>query len=168
MVVNSIIHLDENICQKGRPKRRCIYAVRENAKVVGVRTDDADDRVRRRKMTHCGDPWTWTSRKKKKDGKKVVTQWYQNHTKREHTPCLNMNVSLAWERSVMTLHSETLKWKISPCRRGCAEMHVGVGLPSSFTLFFFSFECNKDRMMGSKDQARFQANSIPLFHISPP
>ena len=38
----------------GRPKRRFMDAV--NEKLVGVREEDAEDRVRWRQMIHCGDP----------------------------------------------------------------------------------------------------------------
>ncbi|XP_062865903.1 uncharacterized protein LOC134328668 [Trichomycterus rosablanca] len=42
--------------QRGRPKRRYMDAVREDMEVVGVRTEDAVDRVRWRRMTRCGNP----------------------------------------------------------------------------------------------------------------
>ena len=42
---------------RGRLKRRFMDVVKENMKVVGVREEDAEDRVRWRQMTPpCGDP----------------------------------------------------------------------------------------------------------------
>ena len=41
---------------RGRPKRRFMDVVREDMKLVGVREEDAEDRVRWRHMIHCGDP----------------------------------------------------------------------------------------------------------------
>lgn len=49
-------------------------------------------------------------------------------------------------------------------------MHVGVGLASLFTLFFFFFfssKNNEDRMMESKDQARFQVQLHPIISYLP-
>ena len=40
----------------GRPKRRFMDGVKENLKLDSVREDDAEDRVRWRKMIHCGEP----------------------------------------------------------------------------------------------------------------
>ncbi|KAK2875054.1 hypothetical protein Q8A73_024333, partial [Channa argus] len=41
---------------RGRPKRRFMDVVREDMKLVGVREEDAEDRVRWRHMIRCGDP----------------------------------------------------------------------------------------------------------------
>ena len=41
---------------RGRPKRRFMDVVKEDMKLVGVREEDADDRVRWRWMICCGDP----------------------------------------------------------------------------------------------------------------
>ena len=41
---------------KGRPKRRFMDVVKEDMKLVGVRDEDEEDRVRWRQMIHCGDP----------------------------------------------------------------------------------------------------------------
>ena len=41
---------------RGRPKRRFMDVVKEDMKVVGVREEDAKDRVRWRQMIRCGDP----------------------------------------------------------------------------------------------------------------
>ena len=40
---------------RGRPKRRFMDVVREDMKLAGVREEDAEDRVRWRQMTRCGD-----------------------------------------------------------------------------------------------------------------
>ena len=39
--------------KRGRPKRRCMYGVNLDMQVVGVR---AEDRVRWKRWTRCGDP----------------------------------------------------------------------------------------------------------------
>ena len=41
---------------RGRPKRRFMDAVNEDMKVAGVRVEDAEDRLRWRKLIRCGDP----------------------------------------------------------------------------------------------------------------
>ena len=41
---------------RGRPKRRFMDAVKEDMKIVGVRGEDAEDRVRWRRMIHLDDP----------------------------------------------------------------------------------------------------------------
>ena len=41
---------------RGRPKRRFIDVVKEDMKVVGVREEDTEDRVRWRQLIRCGDP----------------------------------------------------------------------------------------------------------------
>ena len=41
---------------RGRPKRRFMDVVREDIKVVGVRGEDTENRVRWRKLIRCGDP----------------------------------------------------------------------------------------------------------------
>ena len=41
---------------RGRPKRIFVNVVKEEMKLVDVREDEAEDRVRWRQMTHCGDP----------------------------------------------------------------------------------------------------------------
>ena len=41
---------------RGRPKRRFVDAVKEDMKLVGVREEDAGDRVRWRWMIHCSCP----------------------------------------------------------------------------------------------------------------
>ena len=41
---------------RGRPKRRFMGVVKEDVKLVGVREEDVEDRVRRRQMISCGDP----------------------------------------------------------------------------------------------------------------
>ncbi|KAF7659468.1 hypothetical protein LDENG_00297190 [Lucifuga dentata] len=41
---------------RGRPKRRFMDAVKEDMKLVGVREEEAEDRVRWRQMIRCGDP----------------------------------------------------------------------------------------------------------------
>ena len=41
---------------RGRPKRRFMNVVKEDMKLVGVREEDAEDRVRWRQMIHRGDP----------------------------------------------------------------------------------------------------------------
>ena len=40
----------------GRPEMRVMDVVKEDMKLAGVREEDVDDRVRWRKMNHCGDP----------------------------------------------------------------------------------------------------------------
>ncbi|KAF7654546.1 hypothetical protein LDENG_00068520 [Lucifuga dentata] len=41
---------------RGRPKRRFMDVVKEDMKLVGVREEEAEDRVRWRQMIRCGDP----------------------------------------------------------------------------------------------------------------
>ena len=41
---------------RGRPKKRFMDVVKEDMKVVGVRKEDAEDRVRWRRIICCGDP----------------------------------------------------------------------------------------------------------------
>ncbi|XP_013866635.1 uncharacterized protein LOC106519479 [Austrofundulus limnaeus] len=41
---------------RGRPKRRFMDGVKEDMKVVGVREEDAEDRVTWKQKTHCGNP----------------------------------------------------------------------------------------------------------------
>ena len=41
---------------RGRPRRRFMDVVKEDMKVVGVREEDAEDRVRWRQLIRCGDP----------------------------------------------------------------------------------------------------------------
>ncbi|KAF7641470.1 hypothetical protein LDENG_00280470 [Lucifuga dentata] len=41
---------------RGRPKRRFMDAVKEDMKLVDVREEEAEDRVRWRQMICCGDP----------------------------------------------------------------------------------------------------------------
>ena len=41
---------------RGRLKERFMDVVKENMKLVGVREEDAEDRVRWRWMIRCGDP----------------------------------------------------------------------------------------------------------------
>ena len=41
---------------RGRPKRRFMDEVKEDMKLVGVREEDAQDRVRWRQLIRCGDP----------------------------------------------------------------------------------------------------------------
>ena len=41
---------------RGRPKRRFMDVVKVDMKVVGVREEDAEDRVRWRTLIRCGDP----------------------------------------------------------------------------------------------------------------
>ncbi|KAF7657713.1 hypothetical protein LDENG_00023190 [Lucifuga dentata] len=41
---------------RGRPKMRFMDAVKEDMKLVGVREEEAEDRVRWRQMIRCGDP----------------------------------------------------------------------------------------------------------------
>ena len=41
---------------RGRPKTRFRDVVKVDMKVVGVREEDAEDRVRWRSMIRCGDP----------------------------------------------------------------------------------------------------------------
>ncbi|KAF7646842.1 hypothetical protein LDENG_00181660 [Lucifuga dentata] len=42
--------------RRGRPKRRFMDVVKEDMKLVGVREEEAEDRVRWRQMIRCGDP----------------------------------------------------------------------------------------------------------------
>ncbi|KAF7645989.1 hypothetical protein LDENG_00195280 [Lucifuga dentata] len=41
---------------RGRPKRRFMDVAKEDMKLVGVREEEAEDRVRWRQMIRCGDP----------------------------------------------------------------------------------------------------------------
>ncbi|KAF7651093.1 hypothetical protein LDENG_00116160 [Lucifuga dentata] len=41
---------------RGRPKRRFMDVVKEDMKLVGVREEEAEDRVRWKQMIRCGDP----------------------------------------------------------------------------------------------------------------
>ncbi|KAF7651992.1 hypothetical protein LDENG_00102870 [Lucifuga dentata] len=41
---------------RGRPKRRFMDVVKEDMKLVGVREEEAEDRVRWRQMIRCGEP----------------------------------------------------------------------------------------------------------------
>ncbi|KAF7669317.1 hypothetical protein LDENG_00206530, partial [Lucifuga dentata] len=41
---------------RGRPKRKFMDVVKEDMKLVGVREEEAEDRVRWRQMIRCGDP----------------------------------------------------------------------------------------------------------------
>ena len=41
---------------RGRPKRTFMDVVKEDMKLAGVREEEAEDRVRWRQMTRCGDP----------------------------------------------------------------------------------------------------------------
>ena len=41
---------------KGRPKRRFMEVVKEDMKLVGVKDEQEEDRVRWRQMIRCGDP----------------------------------------------------------------------------------------------------------------
>ncbi|KAF7655665.1 hypothetical protein LDENG_00052730 [Lucifuga dentata] len=41
---------------RGRPKRRFMDVVKEDMKLVGVREEEAEDRVRWRQLIRCGDP----------------------------------------------------------------------------------------------------------------
>ena len=51
---------------RGRPKRRFMDVVKEDMKLVGVREEDAEDRVRWRQMICCGVPKGKSQKKKKK------------------------------------------------------------------------------------------------------
>ena len=42
--------------QRGRPMRRYIDAVREDMQVVGVRVEDAENRLKWKAVIRCGDP----------------------------------------------------------------------------------------------------------------
>ncbi|KAF7662280.1 hypothetical protein LDENG_00240050 [Lucifuga dentata] len=41
---------------RGRSERRFMDAVKEDMKLVGLREEEAEDRVRWRQMIRCGDP----------------------------------------------------------------------------------------------------------------
>ena len=58
---------------RGRPKRRFMDVVKEDMKVVGVREEDAEDRVRWRQLIRCGDPW-----REKPKGKEEEEVLWQN------------------------------------------------------------------------------------------
>ncbi|KAF7647373.1 hypothetical protein LDENG_00173260 [Lucifuga dentata] len=51
-----IIKKYELLLPRGRPKRRFMDVVKEDMKLVGVREEEAEDRVRWRQMIGCGDP----------------------------------------------------------------------------------------------------------------
>lgn len=42
--------------KRGKPKRRFMVAVKEDMFLMGVTEEEAEDRVRWRRLIHCGDP----------------------------------------------------------------------------------------------------------------